>query len=261
MRLYLNSAQLGVDEALKDKKVTRMRRNVSANDISGRVKEAVSFFPVNLLKDFDSRPRRHRRHTFGYNVTEINLFVNRTNTLLESMKESNPGALEEAIVILKDSKTRVNEYLAGFNLTAPSSNLTVFLEDAFKNGIIDINTYNNIIKFVEAQDYDVTQKLQVLFDLAPTDLNVSRDVFCGYYSHAALCLNASTADTPMFTCHGVIASGQAAVALSVDDLVKWDSVSLYDCLEVLGSVDWPQAAKRKVWSLLVSKQVGVIPCD
>ena len=59
------------------------------------------------------------------------------------------------------------------------------------------------------------------------------------------------------TCHGIIAAGPAASAVTAKDLESWSQRQLLNCIEVLGKVDWPKEAKLDVWKLIVSKMVKV----
>lgn len=57
------------------------------------------------------------------------------------------------------------------------------------------------------------------------------------------------------TCHGVLAAGPAASALSASDLQSWSGSQLLNCIEVLGSIDWPLQTKSEVLKMIQSKVV------
>jgi hypothetical protein len=63
------------------------------------------------------------------------------------------------------------------------------------------------------------------------------------------------------TCHGIIAAGPAATALTAKDLESWSQRQLLNCIEVLGNIDWPREAKLDVWKLIVTKLVSKLTVD
>jgi len=121
-----------------------------------------------------------------------------------------------------------------------------------------------------------TTKLVRLMDWNEKDLGLDRDTFCSYLPCAKLDrpkyfdpdfdvnmafkpddkAKAATRAARLSTfglCYAASAAGFAASALSVRDLEQWPALELYECLEVIGGIDWPTKptnVKSQVWSLL-----------
>ena len=57
------------------------------------------------------------------------------------------------------------------------------------------------------------------------------------------------------TCHGILAAASTASALKASDLESWTAKELLNCIDVLGSIDWPLDTKLEVFKLIKSKMV------
>ena len=57
----------------------------------------------------------------------------------------------------------------------------------------------------------------------------------------------------LFSCNGIRAAGKAAVVVRADDLEMWEPDELWNCVETLGSIEWPLETKLDVWRLMEAK--------
>ncbi|TRY69173.1 hypothetical protein TCAL_01375 [Tigriopus californicus] len=64
-----------------------------------------------------------------------------------------------------------------------------------------------------------------------------------------------------FSCHGVKAARDSAIALSPEDLDSWTAQELENCVEVLGNIRWPLSTKISVWNLMRKKNLDMFTSD
>ena len=111
--------------------------------------------------------------------------------------------------------------------------------------------------------------------LRPVDINVTKEEFCDFFEdicarpefvaeesvifkNKALDARTLEADLQMpelLSCNGIRAAGKAAVVVEADDLEAWEPDELWNCVETLGSIDWPLETKLEVWRLLENKVI------
>ena len=124
--------------------------------------------------------------------------------------------------------------------------------------------------------------IQNILGLSATDLAINQSDFCAFFGSKNCPPTASAGPVlpellvnvdswskmvPTFdlratdvlpttvTCHGILAAGTAAWALGVSDLQSWSGSQLLNCIDVLGSIDWPLQTKADVLKLIISKVV------
>ena len=106
--------------------------------------------------------------------------------------------------------------------------------------------------------------------LRPVDINVTKEEFCDFFEEICAkpefvaeesvifknkAVDARTVDAgpqmpELFSCNGIRAAGKAAVVVRVGDLEEWEPDELWNCVETLGSIDWPLETKIEVWRLM-----------
>ena len=106
--------------------------------------------------------------------------------------------------------------------------------------------------------------------LRPVDINVTKEEFCDFFEEICAkpefvaeesvifknkAVDARTVDAgpqmpELFSCNGIRAAGKAAVVVRVGDLEAWEPDELWNCVETLGSIDWPLETKIEVWRLM-----------
>lgn len=159
-------------------------------------------------------------------------------------------------------------------------NLDAALESLQQNSTYPVGSLEDedIEKQLAASGKEMTLEVAMAIQLRPVDINVTSEVFCTFYK--AICENKNFADETVifmslpqkgrtladgetvsptlpniFTCSGIRAAGQAAVAVRKEDMENWNNQEIWQCLEQLGSIEWPLETKIPVWNLIMDMEV------
>ena len=117
---------------------------------------------------------------------------------------------------------------------------------------------------------EMALRVAAVIRLRPVDINVTKEEFCDFFEEICAkpefvaeesvifknkAVDARTVDAgpqmpELFSCNGIRAAGKAAVVVRVGDLEAWEPDELWNCVETLGSIDWPLETKIEVWRLM-----------
>ena len=116
-------------------------------------------------------------------------------------------------------------------------------------------------------------RVAAVIRLRPVDINVTKEEFCDFFEEIcakpefvaeesvifknkavdARTVHAGPQMPEVFSCNGIRAAGKAGVVVRVGDLEEWEPDELWNCVETLGSIDWPLETKIEVWRLMETK--------
>ena len=136
--------------------------------------------------------------------------------------------------------------------------------------------HHTITTQMAAAGKEMALRVAAVIRLRPVDINVTKDEFCDFFEEicarpefvaeesvifkekavAARAGDGAHAHPQMpelFSCNGIRAAGKAAVVVRADDLEMWEPDKLWNCVETLGSIDWPLETKIEVWNLMETK--------
>lgn len=156
-------------------------------------------------------------------------------------------------------KNKVSQTL---NLNFVPENIQATVQAHIDNANVSSNQVESITRFSSLAQKLYVRNVTELLGLTEKDFNMDRTTFCEYMGcNPGLVLGF----TPGFellpppvnptlptsvTCQGIVAAGKSAVAVTPNDLRTWTSDEIYNCIDVLGNIDWPVTKKLAIWDFM-----------